>query len=206
LPEHWFSRKYPETAKHCKVIDLDEHDVGVGVGRNTAIDAAETEFIFLLDDDQIVTPDLHLDRVYQRFIEYELDILAVRQGDGGRPMLFSPLMNGTRIWMHRGERKRIGETCWCDMVSNAFLARRDTIARVRWDDEIKTYEHWEFFYRASQIEHLQIAVALDCSVVHDHVAAKPYGALRARPKFRRLGLRKHGFDSLRYPGGGIVHA
>ncbi len=53
-------------------------------------------------------------------------------------------MNGTRIWMHRGERKRIGETCWCDMVSNAFLARRDTIARVRWDDEIKTYEHWEF--------------------------------------------------------------
>jgi hypothetical protein len=92
------------------------------------------------------------------------------------------------------------------MVSNAFLARRETIARVRWDDEIKTYEHWEFFYRASQIEHLQIAVALDCSVVHDHVAAKPYGALRARPKFRRLGLRKHGFDSLRYPGGGIVHA
>jgi len=98
LPEHWFSRKYPETAKHCKVIDLEQHDVGVGIGRNTAIDAAETEFIFLLDDDQIVTP------------------------------------------------------------------------------------------------------------VHDHVAAKPYGALRARPKFRRLGLRKHGFDSLRYPGGGIVHA
>jgi glycosyltransferase involved in cell wall biosynthesis len=73
------------------VIHLEQHDVGVGVGRNTAIDAAETEFIFLLDDDQIVTPDLHLDRVYQRFIEYDLDILAVRQGDGGRPMLFSPL-------------------------------------------------------------------------------------------------------------------
>jgi hypothetical protein len=98
------------------------------------------------------------------------------------------------------------KTIVIDMVSNAFLARRDTIGRVRWDDEIKTYEHWEFFYRASHIEHLQIAVALDCSVVHDHVAAKPYGALRARPKFRRLGLRKHGFDSLRYPGGGIVHA
>ena len=101
LPEHWFSRKYLETAKHCKVIDLEQHDVGVGIGRNTAIDAAETEFIFLLDDDQIVTPDLHLDRVYQRFIEYDLDILAVRQGAGGRPMLFSPLMNGSRIWMHR---------------------------------------------------------------------------------------------------------
>ncbi len=26
---------------------------------------------------------------------------------------------------------------WCDMVNNVFLARRETIARVRWDDEIK---------------------------------------------------------------------
>jgi len=206
LPEHRFSRKYPETAKHCRVIDLEQHDVGVGKGRNTAIDAAKTEFIFLLDDDQIVTPELHLDRVYERFFEYELDILAVRQGDGGQPMMLSPLWNRKRIWMHRGQYKRIGEICWCDMVSNSFLARRDTIARVRWDDEIKTYEHWEFFYRASLIEHLQIAVALDCSVVHDHVAAKPYGALRARPKFRALGLRKHGFQSMRYPGGAIVHA
>ena len=42
-PELRFSAKYPETAKHCRVIDLDKHDVGVGVGRNTAIDAAETE-------------------------------------------------------------------------------------------------------------------------------------------------------------------
>ena len=31
LPEYWFSRKYPETAKHCKVIDFLQHDVGVGV-------------------------------------------------------------------------------------------------------------------------------------------------------------------------------
>ena len=171
-----------------------------------AIDAAETELVFLLDDDQIVTPDLHLDRVYERFMEHNLDILAVRQGGGGQPMMLSPLMNGKRIWMHRGEYKRIGPVCWCDMVSNAFLARRDTIARVRWDDAIKTYEHWEFFYRASRIEKLAIAVAVDCTVVHAHVGAKPYGDLRGRPKFRAMGLRKHGFHSMRYPGGGIVNA
>ena len=45
-------RKLPSTAD---VIDLERHDVGVGVGRNTAIEAAETEFIFLLDDDHVVT-------------------------------------------------------------------------------------------------------------------------------------------------------
>ncbi len=205
-PELRFSMKYPQTAARCRVIDLDKHDVGVGVGRNTAIDAAETELIFLLDDDHVITPELHLDRVLERFNEHQLDILAVRQGGGGRPLLFSPLMNGKRIWMHRGEHQRVGPLAWCDMSSNAFLARRDTIARVRWDDAIKTYEHWEFFYRASHLEHLAIAVAEDCMVVHAHVGAKPYGDLRCRPKFRAMGLRKHGFHSMRYPGGGIVHA
>lgn len=205
-PELRFSAKYPEAAKHCNVIELEKHDVGVGVGRNAAIDAAETEFIFLLDDDHVITKDFHLASVYERFQQHEIDILGVRQGGGGRPLLFAPLMNGNRIWMFRGEHRKIDSLAWCDMSSNAFLARRETIAKLRWDPEIKTYEHWEFFYRASHLENLKIAVAEDSMVVHAHVGAKPYGDLRCRPKFRKLGLRKHGFHSLRYPGGGIVHA
>ena len=95
-----------------------------------------------------------------------------------------------------------GATC----PATRFSLVADTIAKLRWDPEIKTYEHWEFFYRASHLEKLKIAVAEDCMVVHAHVGAKPYGDLRCRPKFRKLGLRKHGFHSMRYPGGGIVHA
>ena len=196
--DQWrFSKTYPQTAGHCRVIDLEEHDVGVGVGRNTAIDAAETDYIFLLDDDHVVTPRLHMDRVCERFAEHPIDILAVRQGGGGRPMMLSPLMNGKRVWMHRGEYRRIGPLAWCDMVSNAFLARRETIARLRWDPAIKTYEHWEFFYRASRVERLAVAVATDCFIRHAHVQSKHYGALRARARFRAMGLRKHGFHSMR---------
>ena len=33
LPEQRFSEKYPATAKHCSVINLDTHDVGVGVAQ-----------------------------------------------------------------------------------------------------------------------------------------------------------------------------
>ncbi|CAD79177.1 MAG TPA: beta-1,4 N-acetylgalactosaminyltransferase [Rhodopirellula baltica] len=205
-PELRFSEKYPETAKHCTFINLDRHDVGVGVGRNAAIDAAQTEYIFLLDDDHVVTADFQIDRVCEYFTTHELDILAVRQGGGGRPTMLSPLMNGKRIWMHRGEKKRVGTVAWCDMVSNAFLARKETIATLRWDEALKTYEHWEFFYRASHLANLQIAVATDCSVVHAHVAGTGYRDLRGRSKFRAMGLRKHGFHSLRYPGGQIVRA
>ena len=76
--------------------------------------------------------------------------------------------------MHRGEHRRDGPLCWCGMSSNAFLARRETIVALRWDPAIKTYEHWEFFYRASQIEGLAIAVATDCFIHHAHVHAKDY--------------------------------
>ena len=201
-----FSQLHPVTAQHCRVIDLPEHDVGVGVGRNTAIDAAETELIFLLDDDHIVDARLQLDQVYQRFHKHSIDILGVRQGNGGRPLMLSPLMAGKRIWMHRGEFRAVGPVSWCDMSSNAFLARHDTIAELRWDPELKTYEHWEFFYRASRVSGLQVAVATDCHIRHAHVETNDYGHLRFRAKYRKLGLKKHGFHSMRYPGGAIVHA
>ena len=90
--------------------------------------------------------------------------------------------------------------------SNAFLARRETIVNVRWDPQLKTYEHWEFFYRASHVSGLKVAVETNCSVRHEHVDNSNYRSLRARSHFRAIGLRKHGFESMRYPGGGIVNA
>ncbi len=59
-----------------------------------------------------------------------------------------------RIWMHRDEKKRVGTFAWRDMVSNAFLTRKETIASLRWDAALKTYEHWEFFYRARVVKKL----------------------------------------------------
>lgn len=206
VPEQRFSECYPDTANGCHVINLDTHDVGVGVGRNAAVDAVKTEFMFLLDDDHVVTPNLKLDELCLRFANLEVDIFGVRQGSGGRPTMLSPLMNGKRVWMHRGESKRNGFTAWCDMSSNAFLARADTIRTLRWDDELKTYEHWEFFYRASRVAGLKVAVATDCFIRHAHVGSKTYNDLRGRARFRAIGLRKHGFHSMRYPGGHIVHA
>ncbi len=206
IPEKRYSDTYPQSAKYCNVVNLDQHDVGVGVGRNAAIQAAETQYIFLLDDDHVVTPKLKLPQVCERFSHDDIDILGVRQGGGGRPLLFAPLMNGKRIWMYRGEHKRAGSVAWCDMSSNAFLARRETIANLRWDEQLKTYEHWEFFYRASHVCGLKVAVATNCLVRHEHVVNSSYQSLRSRSKFRVIGLRKHGFDSMRYPSGGVVYA
>jgi glycosyltransferase involved in cell wall biosynthesis len=200
-----FANKYLDTALHCQVIHTEQPDVGVGVGRNIAVDAVQTEYLFLLDDDHVVTPNLHLDLVADRFAKNDIDILGVRQGSGGRPTMLSKLMNGQRIWIHRAETRRNGYVAWCDMSSNAFLARTETIRTLRWDEEIKTFEHWEFFYRAKLAE-LKVAVAGDCFIKHAHVESAAYRSLRKRSKYRSMGLRKHGFHSMRFPGGGLVRA
>ncbi|WP_413431580.1 glycosyltransferase family 2 protein [Crateriforma spongiae] len=204
-PERRFVAKYPDTAAHCKVIHTEKPDVGVGVGRNLAVDAVNTKYMFLLDDDHVVTENLNFDRVQKRFVELDIDILGVRQGSGGRPTMLSKLMNGKRIWMHRGETRRRGHVAWCDMSSNAFLARTETIRTLRWDEAIKTFEHWEFFYRA-KLTNLQVAVAGDCFIKHAHVESADYRALRKRARFRSMGLRKHGFHSMRLPGGQVIRA
>lgn len=204
-PDRRFASKYPEAASHCRVIHTEQPDVGVGVGRNIAIDAAQTDYLFLLDDDHVVTPNLHLEFVADRFAKNDIDILGVRQGSGGRPTMLSKLMNGQRIWIHRGEIKRNGYVAWCDMSSNAFLARTETIRNLRWDEELKTFEHWEFFYRA-KLAGLKVAVAGDCFIKHAHVESADYRTLRKRSKYRSMGLRKHGFHSMRFPGGGVVRA
>ena len=204
-PELRFRDKHPDSAAYCRVIHPERFDVGVSNGRNVAVDAVTTPFLFMLDDDHVVTPNLKLDQVCQRFAENPIDILGVRQGSGGRPTMLSKLMNGKRIWVHRGEIRRSGYVAWCDMSSNAFLARTETIRELRWDDELKTLEHWEFFYRA-KISGLNVAVAGDCFIRHDHVESRDYRVLRHRSKFRGIGLRKHGFHSMRMSGGGVVHA
>ncbi len=203
-PELRFSLKYPESAAACQVIHPADFDVGVSIGRNIAVDAVETPVVFMLDDDHVVTSNLNLDRVCKRFAANPIDILGVRQGSGGRPTMLSKLMNGKRIWVHRGETRRNGYVAWCDMSSNAFLARTETIRELRWDGELKTLEHWEFFYRAKLAE-LNVAVAGDCFIRHEHVESKDYRVLRHRSKFRAIGLRKHGFHSMRMPGGGVVN-
>jgi hypothetical protein len=53
---------------------------------------------------------------------------------------------------------------------------------------------------------LKVAVAGDCFIKHAHVESHDYRVLRKRSTYRSMGLRKHGFHSMRYPGGGVVRA
>ena len=110
-----------------------------------------------------------------------------------------------RIWIHRGETRRNGYVAWCDMPSTRFL-----LAPKPFNPSGGTRKSRRSSTGSSSIEaklaELKVAVAGDCFVKHAHVESEDYRRLRKRAKYRSMGLHKHGFHSMRYPGGGIVRA
>lgn len=202
-----FSVKFPEVAKPTHTINLEEIDQGVGVGRNLLIDNVETELLILLDDDHVLTDGLDLLRLRAMFLtnEEDLDLLGVPQGKDSMPFMLTPILEGRRVWMHRGQKFRRGSLVWCDMAPNAFIARAATLReRHRWDEDLKTFEHWEYFYRASRAG-LRVAVDTSARVEHDRPKNPRYQKKhRSRLQFLYLGLQKHGFDSIRYHDGRVV--
>jgi len=47
--------------------------------------------------------------------------------------------------------RRCQRRCLVQYARNAFLGRHETIANLRWDPQLNTYEHWELLCRASQL-------------------------------------------------------
>jgi hypothetical protein len=77
----------------------------------------------------------------------------------------------------------------CDYVGNCFVAYRDILQAIRWDEELKVEEHWDFFWRA-KLAGMNVGVATDHVFKHVHV--DPPGYVRQRPEYLKLGTKKHG--------------
>ena len=85
----------------------------------------------------------------------------------------------------------------CHMVDNILLAKRQSLIDHPWDDALKVFEHWFYFYQG-MVNGLRVAVSSDTSTVHK--AAKSvagYRNLRGRRYFFRLALKKSGFREIR---------
>jgi len=86
-------------------------------------------------------------------------------------------------------RERSTVIAECAFVCNCFVAHRDILRAIRWDEDLKVDEHWDFFWRA-KIAGVRVGVAMDHVFPHIHVDPPAYK--RHRPVFLRAALRKHG--------------
>jgi GT2 family glycosyltransferase len=160
-------------------------NVGVSAGRNALVDRTSRPYLLLLDDDRVFTEDTSLEAL--------LDVLQADPSIG--VAAGSSVDNGTDLVSYehnlRVKHRLVhyypvgpattpigGHPCRVAQgVHNFALFRREVFATTRWDDELKSMEHTDFFLRLSRTPWKVVHVS-DVSVAHFHESPPGYDAFR----------------------------
>ena len=168
-------------------------DVGVGAGRNFLADTAETEFVLFADDDFVFTDQTRVFETLDLLRKLKLDVLAgniVEYGQFRRHFEGSlSLEDGVLRYEHKPREVLAHGVRVFDIVLNFFVARREALRAVRWDDEQKICEHTDFFLRAK--DKLRVGHTFDFLAWHHPVGNLTYQAYRARLHYYDRFLAKH---------------
>lgn len=137
---------------------------GVSVGRNAALDAVDTEFVLVTDDDLVFTAATDVDAARRRLEAYpEVDAVGFVRVELPRWMAhdFGPdaLLKGHREPL-RPWGELVGGLPVRLKIEQTYLARTESIRRVRWDPQIRMVDHADFFSRAAG----EIVVVLDQAI------------------------------------------
>jgi hypothetical protein len=151
--------RQPHKYEHAKNVIAPAYDIGLSAKRNLLVQKSEEPYIFLWDDDYLVTEDTNLE-VFWKLL-HKLDDVGIVGGEwirsnGRRDVWFTGDMwvEGP-IEYHRPPEDinivdtSIGEIRYHDVMfcPNWFIADRRTVESIYWDEELKLQEHSEFFAR-----------------------------------------------------------
>ena len=128
------------------------YDSGISAGRNEGLRHVETPYVLVLDDDFVFYRHTDLGWALALMDRYPaIDIM------GGR-VIDLPLMRARRLTegdvfpTDRPPRMPLGSLLGglrvVDRVPNFYVARRDRLELVPWDERLKLAEHTDFFTRA----------------------------------------------------------
>jgi glycosyltransferase involved in cell wall biosynthesis len=141
----------PARPEGVKTITM-PYDSGVSAGRNEGLRHATTKYVLVLDDDVVLFRKTQLGRALALMEQHpqidimggqliDLPLMRARPSPEGAifPIATTPavplgsLIGGLRV---------------VDKVPTFYLARRDRLALVPWDPQLKRMEHADFFTRA----------------------------------------------------------
>jgi glycosyltransferase involved in cell wall biosynthesis len=121
-------------------------DSGVSAGKNALLDSVETEFVMFMDDDTVWDDNTQVHLGVEALKKYEwLDMVGFK----ARPNRFHGTLDIQDDTLYRriGACKEIrAGVPLFDFVVNFFVAR--TANMIRWNEQLKTMDHTEFFWRA----------------------------------------------------------
>jgi glycosyltransferase involved in cell wall biosynthesis len=132
-------------------LDL-PYNSGISIGRNMALDAVETPYILLLDDDFVFYRKTQIAQALHVMQQTpEIDIMGGKVID--LPQYRANYYHTTAFpWSVNAVRKCKDNTLAglpvYDKVANFFIGRTESLRKVGWDPELKVFEHADFFTRA----------------------------------------------------------
>ena len=128
-------------------------DSGVSAGRNRALEAIDTEFFLLLDDDFIFSRHTSIHLALKTMLNNcEIDIMGGSVVDLPLFIEHDYIKNSnlfpTEAKPNLSVGTKIAGLPVYNKVPNFFLARTERIKLVKWDERLKKIEHADFFTRA----------------------------------------------------------
>lgn len=173
-------------------------DSGVSVGRNLLIDSTKTKYYLNLDDDSILSENIDISEAYKILEENEeIDMV------GGKMVntIYHGILEkkeGTLYFYKEKERRRIKNMPIYDIVHNFYMVRTEKIKKIRYEPELKTVDHTEFFWRASKKHNLVITMTNKMSIINGHTKNNErYNSFRGRIKeFRTIAYSKMGIKKM----------
>jgi len=171
-------------------------DTGLSFGRNYLLDRVDTKYFMLLDDDTIFTKNTHLEWPLRVLDDHsDIDLVSGRY----YPNLFygkQIIENNIFIRDMKVTNGLIDGFPTYDFTANFFLARTETVSKIRWDDELLIQEHMDFFWRARGI--------INCTHLpyfssdNSHITNDDYAKYRGRQKkFQRMQCKKLGVKKIK---------
>jgi len=158
-----------------RLLEMD-HDIGLSAGRNALVDAAETPFVVVLDDDFILFPTTNLDHLVAYPRSGVCDIAGGTVYHNGQITHYEGTLRLDPPRLYMAAVKATTPTR-VDITYNFLAADRLALQQVRWNDELKLCEHQDFFLRAQRAG-LKVWYIPDVAINHVPTNEGNYGYYR----------------------------
>ena len=154
-------------------------DTGIGAGRNALLDAVETPYVFMTDDDMVLLPDFDVTRAID-YLERNPQVDVV----GGRvvhlPLWRTADYSSAALYAQRGEPKVRQGTLIDGLpvaykVPNFYIARTASVRSIGYDDRLKRVDHNDFFTSAYGRLVCVVDPAMVCLHAHSYFDAHYQG-------------------------------
>lgn len=171
--------------KICKKYNAEynklPYDCGICVGRNRLIDKIDTKYVLVGDDDFYYDKDAKIVEMAKLLEKTDFDLV------GGRVKIRGNVHNYQGYMKHEAGRllyKKLELKDFkkenirykpCDITFNFFVAKKEALTDVKWDEKIKVaYEHSSFFIKFKE-KGYKVAFTPDSVVGHKpkHIKMKP---------------------------------